>query len=154
MPLYLVQHGKSLPKSVDSGQPLSPEGAADVARIASVAAGYGVRVSRILHSGKRRALETAEILAQKLSPESGMAEAPGLKPLDDPVVWAEKADPSGKVMLVGHLPFMEKLAAVLVTGNASRPIFRFQNGGIVCLDIYPGTERDWVIQWALMPHVG
>jgi hypothetical protein len=43
--------------------------------------------------------------------------------------------------------------AYLVVGRADLPIFRMQNGGIVCLDNYPGTTRP-VIRWALMPHVG
>lgn len=154
MPLYLVQHGKCLPREVDPEQPLSPEGRGDVRRIAEVAGGYGVAVSRILHSGKTRARETAEILAEVLRPENGLSAASGLNPLDDPADWAAAADPEARVMLVGHLPFMEKLAALLVAGSAGRPIFRFQNGGIVCLDIYPGTARDWVITWALMPKVG
>jgi phosphohistidine phosphatase len=154
MPLYLVQHGKSLPKATDPGQPLSPEGEADVRRIAEVAKGYGVTVSRILHSGKTRARETAEIFAEFLAPEGGVSDAPGLNPLDDPAGYVEQADSADSVMLVGHLPFMEKLAAGLVTGNMDRPIFRFQNGGIVCLDVYPGTPRGWVIKWALMPEVG
>lgn len=154
MPLYLVQHGKCLPREVDPDPPLSPEGRGEVRRIAEVAGGYGVTVSRILHSGKTRARETAEILAGILRPEEGVGEASGLNPLDDPSGWAAGADPAGRVMLVGHLPFMERLAALMVTGSAARPVFRFQNGGIVCLDIYPGTARDWVIRWALMPHVG
>lgn len=154
MPIYLVQHGKSRPKAVDPGQPLSPEGQADVRRIAEVAKAYGVTVSRILHSGKTRARETAEILAEFLAPGGSVSAAPGLNPLDDPAGYIERADPADSVMLVGHLPFMEKLAAGLVTGNTGRPIFRFQNGGIVCLDIYPGTRCDWVIKWALMPQVG
>ena len=154
MPLYLVQHGKSQSKAVDPEQPLSPEGQADVRRIAAVAKTYGVAVSRILHSGKTRARESAEIIAEFLTPEGGVSAAPGLNPLDDPAGYIEQADPADSVMLVGHLPFMEKLAAGLVTGNTGRPIFRFQNGGIVCLDIYPGTRCDWVIKWALMPQVG
>lgn len=154
MPLYLVQHGKCLPREVDPDRPLSPEGKGEVRRIAGVAGGYGVNVSRILHSGKMRARETAEILAGILRPEDGMGETSGLDPLDDPADWAAAADPAGRLMLVGHLPFMERLAALMVTGSPARPVFRFQNGGIVCLDIYPGTARDWVIQWALMPHVG
>ncbi|AOY59138.1 MULTISPECIES: phosphohistidine phosphatase SixA [Desulfococcus] len=154
MPLYLVQHGKSLPRTIDPEQPLSPEGEADVRRIAGVAQGYGVTVSRILHSGKRRALETAEIIAEYLNPRKGVSPAPGLGPLDEPEGWMAQADPADSVMLVGHLPFMEKLAAGLVTGNTARPIFRFQNGGIVCLDTHPDTPGDWVIKWALMPQVG
>ncbi len=64
MALYLVQHGKSLPKEIDSEQGLTDEGIADVERIAGVAKSYGIVVSSIQHSGKKRARQTAEILPQ------------------------------------------------------------------------------------------
>ncbi len=66
MALYLVQHGKSLSKEEDPEQGLSAEGSADVTRIAEVAKGYHVRPNRILHSGKKRARQTAEIFAKSL----------------------------------------------------------------------------------------
>ena len=53
-------------------------------------------------------------------------------------------------MLVGHLPFMEKLTSYLVTGNADKTVFKFQNGGIVCLE--EDVEKNCrFIKWTLMP---
>lgn len=153
MALYLVQHGACFPKERDPQRGLTPEGRADVERIASVAAGYGVRPARILHSGKHRAQQTAELIAAHLAPPCGVDARSGIDPLDDVEAVARDVDPLAGVMLVGHLPFIERLAALLVTGDAERPAFRFQNGGIVCLDLHPDTGT-WVIHWALMPHVG
>ena len=68
MALYLVQHGKSLPKDVDPDQGLSEEGVTETKRIADVAASYGVNVSQIKHSVKTRAHKTAEIFAAALNP--------------------------------------------------------------------------------------
>ena len=48
---------------------------------------------------------------------------------------------------------MERLTAYLITGSMERPVFKFQNSGIVCLDKVPDTES-WVIKWTLMPHIG
>ncbi len=59
MALYLVQHGKSLPKDIDPDQGLSEEGVAETERIAEVAANYGVNVAHIKHSVKTRAHKTA-----------------------------------------------------------------------------------------------
>jgi phosphohistidine phosphatase len=56
-------------------------------------------------------------------------------------------------MLVGHLPFMEKLTSYLVTGNADKTVFKFQNGGIVCLE-EDVAKNSWFIKWTLMPHIG
>ena len=57
------------------------------------------------------------------------------------------------VMLVGHLPFMERLASFLIMGSIDKPVFKFQNSGIVCLDKDPEAQA-WIIQWALMPKIG
>ncbi len=134
MAIYIVQHGKSFSKDADPEQGLTDQGVADVERIANVAKGYQVTVSEIAHSGKKRAKQTAEILASALAPERGISVRAGMDPLDDPVSFAGTLSPESNLMLVGHLPFLEKLVAYLVTGSTARPVFRLQNGGIVCLD--------------------
>lgn len=153
MSLYLVQHAKSLAKDKDPKKGLSQEGIAETERIAQVAKGYAVGVSRIIHSGKTRARQTAEIFDAALKPPAGIHEGSGLNPLDDVTVFADTADSTKDVMLVGHLPFMERLTAYLITGSYEKPVFKFQNSGIVCLDKDPATET-WVIKWTLMPYIG
>jgi phosphohistidine phosphatase len=153
MALYLVQHGKSLPKDQAPDQGLSREGVADVERIASVARGYGVRVAAIKHSGKKRARQTAEIFSSALDPEAGVEEISGINPLDDITAFAPSLGADDNVMLVGHLPFMERLTSYLITGAADTLVFKFQNGGIVCLDQDP-DHKSWYIKWTLMPRIG
>jgi len=153
MALYLVQHGKSLSKDIDPERGLSEEGRAETARIAEVAEGYHVKVKVIKHSGKKRARETADIFNAILHSDSGVQEMSGLNPLDDVVSVAETIGGGEDMMLVGHLPFMEKLTALLITGRVDRPVFRFQNSGIVCLD-RDETKGFWAIKWALMPNIG
>jgi len=153
MALYLVQHGKSLPKDQDPQKGLSEEGIAETERIAGVAKGYGVQVSTITHSGKTRARQTAEIFSTALAPEAGVQEASGLNPLDDVAGIAAALDSTKNIMLVGHLPFMERLTSYLITGSVQKPVFKFQNSGIVCLDQDPVVES-WVIKWTLMPNIG
>lgn len=153
MALYLVQHGKSLPEDIDPEQGLSDEGRAEVERIAAVAAGYAVPVAAIAHSGKKRALQTAEIFATALNAAGRLSERSGLKPLDDVARFAAQIRSPENLMLVGHLPFIEKLTAYLVTGNADVTVFKFQNGGIVCLE-EDAAKGSWFIAWALMPHIG
>lgn len=153
MAVYLVQHGLSLPKEQDPLRGLSKEGVADVERIAEVAAGYRVPVDLIRHSGKQRAAQTAEIFARFLSPGHGVEAMDGIKPLDPVEPIGKSLNPTSNVMLVGHLPFMEKLVCHLTTGHCGHRVFRFQNGGIVCLDRDP-EDADWFIKWTLMPHIG
>jgi len=153
MALFLVQHGKSLPKDVDPDQGLSDEGIAETERIANVAKDYGVNVKIIKHSVKTRARHTAEIFASALNPQGIIQEVSGIKPLDDVAAVAETLNPNEDVMLVGHLPFMERMTSYLITGSIERPVLKFQNSGIVCLDKDPET-RSWFIKWTLMPNIG
>lgn len=153
MALYLVQHGQSHSKDVDPEKGLTDRGLATVKRIAEVARSYGVPVSCILHSGKQRARQTAEILAAALNPPDGLRTKTGLNPLDDVTAMAGLIDGKENLMLVGHLPFMDRLCAWLVTGDTETSVFRFQNGGIVCLK--PSPEKGgWIIAWTLMPEIG
>ena len=152
MTLYLVQHGQSLPKDVDPDQGISEEGVAETERIAGVAKSYHINVGQILHSVKTRARKTADIFASSLNPTRGVKEVEGLKPMDDVAAFAASINPDTNTMLVGHLPFMERMTSYLVTGTIDKPVFKFQNSGIVCLDKDPDSEL-WVIVWALMPKI-
>ena len=94
-----------------------------------------------------------ELVAAHLGPAAGVDQDDGLAPLDDVEPWVTRLDPADDLMLVGHLPFLERLASRLVMGFADRPVFKLQNGGILCLDRDEGSEH-WYIKWGLMPKVG
>ena len=153
MALFLVQHGKSSPKDVDPDQGLTKEGISEVERIAEVARGYHVNVSQIRHSGKTRARQTAEIFASVLNPPQGIRASSGLNPMDDVTEISQIIENTDNIMWVGHLPFMARMTSYLITGSTETPVFKFQNGGILCLDQDPDT-LSWVIKWSLMPQIG
>ena len=153
MALYLVQHGKSLTKERDPEQGLSETGIAETRRIAQVAADYRIDVRCIHHSVKARARQTAEIVAEFVSPQQGVRQIEGIKPMDDVAALASRLNPAENLMLVGHLPFMSRLTSFLITGNIEPPVFKFQNSGIVCMD-RPLESDPWSIVWTLMPHIG
>ena len=151
MELYLVQHGEAKSKAEDPQRPLTERGREEVQRVAEFAAKAGLKINQIRHSGKRRAEETASILAKHLSPAEGVLAVPGLAPMDDvrPIAQALRKE-TAPLMLVGHLPFMDRLAGLLVTGEASRSAVRFRMGGIVCLE---GAGDDWAVKWVVTPEL-
>jgi phosphohistidine phosphatase len=55
-------------------------------------------------------------------------------------------------MFVGHLPFMARLASLLVTGASADSVVGFQMGGIVCLERDP-TSRAWMVRWIVTPDL-
>ncbi|MGD9006303.1 MAG: phosphohistidine phosphatase SixA [Desulfobacteraceae bacterium] len=153
MALYLVQHGQCHSKDQDPLKGLSDMGREQTALIAGVAADYKVPVSKVAHSGKLRAQQTAEIFADALKPQNGMQVMAGIAPLDDVASFAGSLALDEDLMLVGHLPFMEKMIAFLVTGQEQPSIFQMQNSGIVCIDADPRTGKS-IIKWTLMPKIG
>ena len=152
MKLYLVQHGEALPKEINSDQPLSDQGRQDVERLARFLADRGVRVSRVWHSGKTRARQTAELLAAAVAPRTKADARAGLAPNDPTdaftetlVHWCEDA------MVVGHLPFMARLVTRLVAKSDDSTTVAYLPGSLVCL----GRDEDgaWTIAWMLRPEL-
>lgn len=153
MNLYLVQHAEPRPESEDPERRLSERGWADIRKMARFAAEHlGIRTERVLHSGKARARETAEALAEALRPDLAVEAVDGIDPMADPRMWASRvADSEEHIMLVGHLPHLSKLASLLLCGDEDKPVVAFQMGGIVCL------KRDeahrWSIGWLVVPGI-
>ncbi|MHC4601489.1 MAG: SixA phosphatase family protein, partial [Planctomycetota bacterium] len=103
MTLILVQHGEALPKEVDPERSLSDKGRGDVVRLASLLHKASIEPGEILHSGKKRALETAVLLAGRLTPGREPVLTEGLRPKDPPGALKEMlASRSENLMLVSH----------------------------------------------------
>jgi phosphohistidine phosphatase len=150
MAIYLVRHGANLPSHMDPDKGLSEEGRKEVERVAASAEAYGLELASIKHSGKKRAYETARILEGIFKSREGFQEMGGLAPNDDVLPLAAALDGYEYTMFVGHLPFMERLAACLVNGSPEIPVLRFQTGQMVCLEKDP-QGGSWFIQWVLTP---
>lgn len=151
MRCYLVQHGDALPTDVDSDRALSAAGRADVARSAAFVKNPDRAVTRILHSGKTRARQSAEILAATLAPGVAVEAISGIDPLDDPEPLAQQLMTwSDDVIIVGHLPFLGKLVSSLVAGTSRTDLVSFLPGSVVCLERSDGS---WTISWMVRPEL-
>jgi phosphohistidine phosphatase len=54
------------------------------------------------------------------------------------------------VMLVGHLPFLSRLASLLMVSNTQSVMIRFQQAGIVCLS---REDEKWAVNWVMPPEL-
>ncbi len=150
--LYLVQHGAAKTEAEDPKRGLTDEGRQAVERMADFLSGLQLSLDRTEHSEKPRAKETAEILAARLRPTEGIKEIPGIAPNDDiEPMRARLEKESRKLMLVGHLPFLSRLAARLLGLGADRTVVQFQMGGVVRMD--RDDAGRWVVRWALVPEL-
>jgi phosphohistidine phosphatase len=151
MHLYLVQHAEALAEEIDPARPLSERGKADVERMATLLRGHVQGLSRVLHSGKTRARQTAEILAQTVAADAAVEPAQSLNPLDDPEPICRRIKASDDdAMLVGHLPFMARLVSRLLTRDPEAEIVAFRPGTVLCLE---GKEGAWQVAWMLRPEL-
>ena len=153
MKLYLVQHGEAKSESEDLERSLTAQGEQEVARVAQAAKKMGIRPAKIFHSGKKRAKQTAEIIGSELQVREQAIEAvQGLNPNDDVRPWQEKSPKGQKeIMLVGHLPFLEKLTSLLLCGDANARVVLFRYGCMVCLE--QKEDNRWAVAWVLRPEM-
>jgi phosphohistidine phosphatase len=153
MRLYLAQHGEAVPKAEDPKRPLSEQGSRDVLAVAALLQAGGVRVEKVWHSGKARAEQTARLLAGAVLPRGRKPQAiegiaPNAAVADfsvDADVWEEDT------LVVGHLPFMARLVALLTTGDSERDIVAYCPGSVVCLE--RADAGHWVVLWMIRPDI-
>jgi phosphohistidine phosphatase len=154
MDVYLMQHGEATAEDVDPARPLTEAGQVAVRRVAERAAAAGVRVRACVHSGKLRAEQTARILAGAIGGGDAQARE-GLAP-NDPVAptaeWLRGLGPDDAVAVVGHLPFLGRLASALIAGNEQAEVIEFRMGGLVKL-VSASGRTGFAVAWALPPEL-
>lgn len=150
--LYLVQHAESKKEGEDPTRGLTDKGFRDIALTALFAHDQSVAVSWIYHSGIKRAQQTAQALADQVHPKEGVSEADWLAPMDDPKNWEDRLSHMHEdIMLVSHLPYLAKLASLLLCGDGSKNIVDFKNAGIVCIKRF--DDGHWAVEWVVTPEM-
>jgi phosphohistidine phosphatase len=152
MKLYLVQHAKAASKEADPQRSLTEEGLRDIRKVAEFIKPLNLSVDYLWQSGKTRAQQTAEILADVVEVKKEMAAHEGLAPNDDvstlrDEIISDRLD----IMIVGHLPFLSKLTSLLLTNSQSSNPVAFKNGGIVCLDY--SDDNQCQLDWMITPEL-
>ena len=151
MKLYLVQHGVALAKDVDPDRSLINVGHAEVGQLADLLAGH-MNISRVIHSGKTRAKQTAEIFTAIIAGEFPVEATSGIGPMDSVEDFVNKLMRWNEdILVVSHLPFIAKLVSLLVTGSADKGVVSYTPGSIVFLE----TMDDWQfqVQWMVRPEL-
>ncbi len=153
MKLYLIQHGEAKSEAEDPERSLTEEGEREVRNVSKATTDLNIRPSEIYHSGKLRAKQTAEIIAGVLETHHlPVQSVQGLNPNDDIHPWIEQISKEREdLMIVGHLPFLEKLASFLLSGNEKTKSVLFRYGAIVCFD--QKEDKGWEVRWILTPEM-
>ncbi len=152
MKLYLVQHGEACAKEVDPERPLTDQGQRDVERVAGFLKQTDITVHRILHSGKMRAQQTAECLAQAIASKIELEINGLINPNDNPRAFDWQSECSNRdTLIVSHLPFLSKLISHLVVEDENEVIIAYTPGSVVCLELI--EDAYWQINWMIRPEM-
>ncbi len=149
MHIYLVRHGDAVSVHPSGDRPLNDQGRREAALMAEFLAHAGVRVGTIVHSGKARAAQTAEILNAGLDGNAKLDVWSGLNPNDPVAPVAERLNRTGSdLMVVGHLPFMAKLVGNLVHCGDDA-ILELHTTAVTCM--LKDDAGMWLIEWLMYP---
>jgi phosphohistidine phosphatase len=133
--VVLVRHGEATSTSENPERPLTIDGRRHAEQIATWLEEHEIELDEILHSSKLRSRQTAKIFGNRLGvPPPRVHQVPGLNPHDDPRTMADQIEAArSSVMVVGHLPHLNRLASALLIGDAGSLQFRFVDAGAVIL---------------------
>ena len=150
--LYLVRHGEALHKEEDPERGLSEEGRRDAEKVAAFLKGQAIVVEAVWESGKKRATQTAEIMAGALTSKAGVVRQAGMGPMDPVTPIIKKLSSlKGDYMLVGHMPFLSILTSRLVLGTEDPDVVLFREVTVVCLE--KGPNGQWAVGWMVTPGI-
>ncbi len=150
--IYLVQHGEAVEKQVNPERPLTDTGRETIQKMARFLESNRICIDVIWHSPKLRARQTAEIFGSSLNIHS-LHEYKELDP-DESVKKTAKLIQKAqqqKIMIVGHLPHLSRLAGLLLTGDENQELITFEKGSILCLNYQDiGVS---LIRWFILPSL-
>ncbi|MFW5920467.1 MAG: SixA phosphatase family protein [Polyangiales bacterium] len=137
MNLYVVRHAfarAAEPGEDDAERPLTAKGRARFRKEVKAMAALKLSFDRIYHSPWLRAVQTAELLADRLDGQSVVT--PHLAQTPGPALLEELE--GQKVAVVGHQPWLGELCAWLVHGDkAPADHWELGKGGLVWLEGEP-----------------
>ena len=127
MELYLVRHGIAVSlgeagTESDEDRMLSEKGLRRTRAVARALTQLDCQPNAVWSSPLPRARQTADIMAEYLTPENGVRLTPLLEPdvtSRKTMEWLTSLPEADALMLVGHMPGLERLASCLLTCRAT-----------------------------------
>lgn len=160
--LLILRHAIAFPRDPkrwpdDSERPLTMEGVKRARRAAAGLKRIAKRPALVLTSPLVRARDTAAIFAQGAHwPQA--VECAALSPAGAPEEVLEMLRQRGAkadcVAVVGHQPYLGRLVAQCLRGDARSEAFELKKSAIVCLQFAgPPCSRQGALTWSLPPRI-
>jgi phosphohistidine phosphatase len=156
MRLYFLRHGiagsASEWEGSDDERPLTPEGRERMEREAETMAHLSLKLDAIITSPFLRALETAEIVADRLALRGGVMVDqrvdPGFSSTRLREIVAERDGEQG-LMFVGHEPSFSETVGCLIGGGG----IVMKKGGLACVEVSGRELERAELIWLLPPKI-
>ena len=156
--LFILRHGEAGNRMTvvekDSERPLTPEGRAEMQKIARSLKAIGLQTDRIYTSPLRRARETAEIAAKILEIPT-LEEWDELKPDGSKTGLYRKLARLGqnsRPILVGHEPYLSSMIGEIMGTTSAKIVLK--KGGVAKVRITSFTPRvSGELRWLLTPKI-
>lgn len=140
MKLILVRHGEAVDQFTNPERPLTEFGENQVRQLADKLRNQDIEIQKVIHSGIKRANQTAQILIENINPNLSIEQGKDLNPESNPNVWKEiSLNENTNIMLVGHMPFMGDLAS-----NLSNKMIGFETASAV---IFEKVDEEFKLIW-------
>ena len=149
-----MQHGEAYAEDQDPERSLTPGGEGQIRSSGKALKKLGVEVDLIVSSPKKRARQTAEIVAGELGySKEGIEVTEVLEPLtphEDAIAYLRRFGDRKKMLLAGHLPSLGKIASSLMSGGNDVSI-HFEMGGVCRIDVEALPTYKGDLRWVLTP---
>lgn len=154
MEIYMMQHGEALTKEKDPQRGLSPEGERQIELSAQALNRIGITFDLIISSPKKRAKQTAEIVAKELGyPIDKIKVSETFEPLSPPtdaISYLKSFIDKGSIFIAGHLPSLAEIASELI--SEGHIFIQFQMGCVCRIDVEELPTHKGKLIWHLMPQ--
>lgn len=155
MEIYLMQHGQAFSEEADPERSLTPEGENQIGASSHALQKIGVGFDLIVASPKKRARQTAEIVARRLDyPIDDIKVTETLQPTapaQEAIAFLKTHEDKRWILLAGHLPSLGEIASDLLS-EGSKVSIHFDMGGVCRIDADLLQGGSGELKWYLTPE--
>lgn len=145
-----MRHGEALSPQKDPERGLTDNGKSKVELVAKHLVDQGITFSQVLHSKKKRARETAEIMGNIIAPDVALTVHDKITPNDDPnIIFSEINSWDEDTLIASHLPFVPNLMTLLTEKDSYMTAITFETATVICLEKV--NSYKWEFQWSTAP---
>ena len=159
--IWLIRHAEAVPGGDDDTRELSAHGCRQAKGLGRFLRKLELSPPEVIwHSELLRARQTTELLLETTGWQSEVEERPHLRPEDNPISLANQiAAENRPIAIVGHNPFLTRLASWLLTRDTESEAFQMKPATCLCLQnqIHSGGIHGpfcrWSVDWMIPPHL-